>query len=297
MPFDPALFAVPSTLNIATALARQPALSTLGEGLGCGGVVTGTQAEVLAQWLTHHPQPVVVDRSLYTQLDGAAQALLKRSGLTVLDTRDLAAVRQALEGAGSLLAPTVQEPWQTFPDRAGLAQVCEQAGAALLLDSTATPLLQWPARASFLQRHSRLLLGDVAADEAVLLSQIGETQTLPASSLATLPSRLRMHSGHAQAAADILAGHPQVRAVYFAGLSTHPQFEWAAQIFPEGFGGLLALEPRQPERFAQRLAWSGAAQWGGPQSCCWAATGQVWQLWLGLEDIDDLLGELEAALE
>lgn len=213
----------------------------------------------------------------------------------MLETRDLSAVAAVLPTVGALISTTVQEPWQTLPNVAALSEMCRDAGVTLLLDSTQTPLLPIAPPTHILHRHSRLLLGDERAAQAALLGpQAFSAAEQPR--IATLPARWRIHSDHAQAAADVLSGHPQVRAVYFAGLSTHPQPEQAARLTAAsaegGLGGLLTLEARRSEL---RLRWD--AEWGGPRSALMALGERRWQLWLGLEEIADLLDELETALQ
>jgi O-acetylhomoserine (thiol)-lyase len=57
----------------------------------------------------------------------------------------------------------------------------------------------------------------------------------------TLALRMERTCANAQALAEMLATHPQVRAVYYPGLPSHPQHALARSLFC-GFGGLFAFE-------------------------------------------------------
>jgi len=57
----------------------------------------------------------------------------------------------------------------------------------------------------------------------------------------TLALRMERTCANAQALADTLAAHPNVRAVYYPGLAVHPQHALAKNLFG-AFGGLLSFE-------------------------------------------------------
>jgi O-acetylhomoserine (thiol)-lyase len=57
----------------------------------------------------------------------------------------------------------------------------------------------------------------------------------------TLSLRMERTCANAQAIADFLAAHPNVSAVHYPGLGTHPQHALAKELFG-AFGGLLAFE-------------------------------------------------------
>ncbi|MBP1716735.1 MAG: Cystathionine gamma-synthase [Deltaproteobacteria bacterium] len=59
----------------------------------------------------------------------------------------------------------------------------------------------------------------------------------------TLPLRLRQHCANAVEVAKWLQGHPQISKVNYPGLADHPQHELAMKLFPEGlFGGMISFE-------------------------------------------------------
>ena len=75
---------------------------------------------------------------------------------------------------------------------------------------------------------------------------------LLARGIKTLALRVRAQNENATALADFLAGHPQVAAVHYPGLASHPDHAHAAALL-SGFGGVLSLRLRGGEAAAQAL--------------------------------------------
>src|SRR5262249_35693100 len=75
---------------------------------------------------------------------------------------------------------------------------------------------------------------------------------LLARGIKTLALRVRAHNENAMALASFLAGHPEVAAVHYPGLSSHPDHAHAAKLL-SGFGGMLSLRLRGGEPAAQAL--------------------------------------------
>src|SRR5262249_8763418 len=73
--------------------------------------------------------------------------------------------------------------------------------------------------------------GTLAAEQAHHISVGAETLAL----------RMERTCANAQALAEFLAGQPQVRAVFYPGLASHPQHELAHSLFGAA-GGLLSFE-------------------------------------------------------
>ncbi|GBC86362.1 L-methionine gamma-lyase [bacterium HR12] len=138
--------------------------------------------------------------------------------------------------------------------------------------------------------------------------------------LATLELRMRRHSESAQRVAERLAAHPKVERVHYPGLPSHPHHAVAERLLPKGFGGVVAFEVRGGVEAGMRfcdaleLVWI-AASLGGTHSlvghaastthrqldpearrAAGIADGLV-RLSIGLEDVEDLLADVERALE
>ena len=78
------------------------------------------------------------------------------------------------------------------------------------------------------------------------------TGFLLARGIKTLALRVRANNDNAMALAGFLAGHPQVAAVNYAGLASHPDHAHAAELL-SGFGGMLSLRLRGGETAAEAL--------------------------------------------
>ena len=134
----------------------------------------------------------------------------------------------------------------------------------------------------------------------------------------TLALRMQAHNSNGLAIADYLVRHPRVRKVYYPGLPDHPQHELAARQM-HGFGGMLAFEMGSLD--AARSVLNGvqlmslAESLGGvetlishPATMTHASvpperraaigiTDGLVRISAGIEDIDDLLEDLEQALQ
>ncbi len=134
----------------------------------------------------------------------------------------------------------------------------------------------------------------------------------------TLPLRLAQHQASALAVARFLAGDPRVAYVYHPGLPTHPQHEVATRQFGgRGYGAMLAFavrgDPDAQNRFVSHLrVITSAVSLGhdeslivhvgtdGPRVAYYPEEFRRWghlRLSVGLEDPDDLVADLAAALD
>jgi cystathionine beta-lyase/cystathionine gamma-synthase len=75
---------------------------------------------------------------------------------------------------------------------------------------------------------------------------------LLARGIKTLALRVRAQNENAMALADFLAGHPEVAAVSYPGLPSHPDHAHAAKLL-SGFGGMLSLRLRGGAAAAEAL--------------------------------------------
>lgn len=137
-------------------------------------------------------------------------------------------------------------------------------------------------------------------------------------SLKTLPLRIKQHCEHAQSIAEYLSTHPKISHVYYPGLNQHPQHQIAAKQM-NGFGGMISFDIKgdmdDARRFLQRCKiMSLAESLGGvesliehPATMTHASLPEdvraklgigdtLIRLSVGLEDIDDLIQEIEYAL-
>lgn len=133
----------------------------------------------------------------------------------------------------------------------------------------------------------------------------------------TLAVRMERHERNGRAVAEFLAGHPKVQRVLYPGLPDHPGYEIQKRQ-ASGFGAMISVELGSHEAAKALLdrvrLFSLAESLGGveslishPASMTHASipadrrtklglTDGMVRLSVGIEDLDDLLGDLEQAL-
>jgi cystathionine beta-lyase/cystathionine gamma-synthase len=137
--------------------------------------------------------------------------------------------------------------------------------------------------------------------------------------LKTLALRMERHCGSGMKIARWLEAHPKVRRVLYPGLPSHPQHALAQRQMRGGFGGMIAVELagglEEAKRFLERCRLFALAEsLGGVESLIEhpalmthgsvpkevrAALGigdSLVRLSVGIEDADDLIADLAAAL-
>jgi cystathionine beta-lyase/cystathionine gamma-synthase len=134
----------------------------------------------------------------------------------------------------------------------------------------------------------------------------------------TLPFRLRQHLQSARRIAEFLEAEPRVAYIAYPGLPSHPQHDIATRQFGDrGYGAMLAFavkgDPAAQNRFVANLRVITSAVslghdeslivhvgTGGPRVASYPDAFQRWghlRLSVGLEDPDDLIADLSAALD
>jgi cystathionine beta-lyase/cystathionine gamma-synthase len=136
--------------------------------------------------------------------------------------------------------------------------------------------------------------------------------------LKTLPLRMRQHDASGRRIAEWLRQRRDVERVYYPGLPEHPQHDLACRQMG-GFGGMISIElgnPARAKRFVESTrVFALAESLGGveslighPASMTHAAvplamrqkmglTDSLVRLSCGIEDTDDLIGDLDQAFQ
>ncbi len=183
----------------------------------------------------------------------------------------------------------------------------------------------------YLNGHSDVIGGGLVLNDPELAKRIGFLQNamgavpspfdcfLVLRGIKTLPVRMEEHNRNALVIAKWLQQHPKVTEVLHPGLETHPEHELARKQM-SGYGGMFSFRVRGGEdeafRFLGGLTLFTIAQsLGGVQSLIahpvtmtqkWfpadvrttmGITDELIRVSVGLEDVDDLLADLDAALE
>jgi cystathionine gamma-synthase len=127
---------------------------------------------------------------------------------------------------------------------------------------------------------------------------------------------MQRHTENAQAIAERLVGHPRLTSVYYPGLPDHPGHELAARQM-SGFGGMISVAVAGGSAAARTFAESTtvfqlAESLGGVESLIGYPSemthasvrgtdlevpDDVVRLSVGIEDVDDLIGDVFGALD
>jgi cystathionine gamma-lyase len=195
--------------------------------------------------------------------------VFRRHGLefSYVDMSDRAAVEGAFRPTTRLVwAESPTNPMLKIVDLAHLAEVSRARGAVTVVDNTfATPYFQRPlelgidlvahSTTKYLNGHSDVVGGAVLTRDAALFDRLRFLQNavggvpspldsfLVLRGLKTLHVRMDRHAENAAKVARFLERHPQVQAVCWPGLESHPQHALAARQM-KGFGGMLTFVVR-----------------------------------------------------
>ena len=213
-------------------------------------------------------------------------------------------------------------------DIPALADLAHRHGALLVADNTwgsgvqCRPLMLGAdvsvmAATKYLSGHSDVMMGTATTTQDVwhTLSTMADAQGVAVSpddaylvlrGTRTLGARLQMHERHALEVAHWLGSLPDVARVFCPALPAHPGHAlWQRDCV--GTNGLISFEfanatTAQADRFVDALELFGiGASWGGFESLATvsnvASAGPIVRLHIGLEDPQDLIEDMAAALE
>ena len=134
----------------------------------------------------------------------------------------------------------------------------------------------------------------------------------------TLALRMRQHDANGRRVAQWLAGRREIAKLYYPGLPSHPQHDLACRQMT-GYGGMISIDlgsPPRAQRFAESVrVFALAESLGGVESLighpasmthasvppalreAMGLTDSLVRLSCGCEDAEDLIADLEQALE
>ncbi len=264
----------------------------------------------------------------------AARGILR---LTTFDAADPSALPRVLAGGDVALVWTetpINPNWDVV-DIAASAKAAHAVGAKLVVDCTAASPCTTQALAlgadmvfhsatKYLNGHSDITGGVLStARTGAEWDELRKIRTLMGSVMAgfeawllirgmrTLFVRFERASANALRIARHFEAHPKITAVLYPGLPSHPGHAIAARQMLHGFGGMLSLlahsgaDARHIARSTQLFL--PATSLGGVESLIEhrkAVEGPhsivpdtLLRLSVGIEDADDLIADLEQALE
>ncbi|MGH8915459.1 MAG: trans-sulfuration enzyme family protein [Acidimicrobiia bacterium] len=306
--------------GMAATVAVFLGLLQAGDHVVIADVVYGGTYRFAAQFLTKFG--VDVSFTDAADLDAMKVAMRPETRLVFTETpanptlkvTDLAAVSQLAGDAGALhvtdntfLTPYFQRPFEL--------------GADIVIHSTT----------KFLDGHNATLGGAVVVNREELQERVAFARLsaglvmspmvafLTLQGVKTLSERMDRQSANALAIAEWLQGHPRIEYVTYPGLADHPQHELSRRQ-STGFGAMVCFEVSGGVETGKKLMdavelWSLAENLGAveslithPVTMTHAAmppeerlaagiTDGLVRLSVGLEDPEDLIADLEAALD
>ncbi|MBD8874991.1 trans-sulfuration enzyme family protein [Roseibium polysiphoniae] len=227
-------------------------------------------------------------------------------------------------------------PFLAVVDIAAVAKLAELTGSTVCVDATAaTPLIMKPlskgadlvvhSATKALNGHSDVLGGVVStasadteawqficAERHDAGAVMGSFETwLLLRGLRTLSLRVERMNANAQALAKHFAAHPKIAEVLYPGLETHKAHELASNQMSGGYGSLMSLIMKGSREDALKVTaalnlFQRATSLGGVESLVEhretiegpdsGIPDTLLRLSIGIEHIDDLIGDLEQAL-
>ena len=328
-----------------TRTALQAALASLESAAHCLAFASGMGAATTAMLLFKQGDHVACSRDVYGGTFRLFRRVLEDFGLTFsfVETSSAEAIDRAVTRRTRLIwieSPT--NPLLRITDIRAAAEIAHRHEALCLVDNTfASPFFQRPlalgadlvlhSTTKYLAGHADVVGGAICLNDRSLYERLkflqnaaGATPSpfdcfLTLRGLKTLALRMREHEKNAVRVAGFLKDHPQVRRVYYPGLSSHPGHDIAATQM-DGFSGIVSFEVKGGLAEARRVLgrvkiFKIAESLGGVESLvelpaimthasipkeerkkAGLDNGLI-RLSVGIEDIDDLIFDLESALK
>jgi cystathionine gamma-synthase len=251
-----------------------------------------------------------------------------------IDMSNLEEVKKALRPQTKLAwAETPSNPLLRIVDLAAVAEIVHGNGVLCICDNTWAPVLQRPfdlgadlilhSTTKYFGGHCDVAGGIVVAKkESEVFQRVRGIQysggAVPSPfdcwlilrGMRTLPWRMRAHSENGIKVAEFLAQHRKVASVHYPGLGSHPGYEIARRQMSM-FGGMLSFQVNGGGDAAMSVAaktkiFTRATSLGGVESLVehrasiegpgTTSPENLLRLSIGLENADDLIGDLDQAL-
>ena len=289
---------------------------------------------------------VVAGNNLYGGTYRLFDRVFKRFGLefSFVSAQDPDQVERAFGPRTRMLfVETPTNPMMQLTDLAAVSERARRRNVCVVVDNTfMTPYLQRPLElgaqvvlhsvTKYLNGHSDMIGGALVTSDERLAEQLRFLQNaagavpgpmdcwLALRGTKTLAVRMQRHEENARTLARFLAAQPQVKAVLYPGLESHPQHELARRQ-ASGFGGMISFIPGDGSLEAGRRAFdrfrlfSRAESLGGVESLvCHPASmthasvpredrlsigfaDGLLRLSVGIEDVEDLRADVAQALQ
>ncbi len=225
--------------------------------------------------------------------------------------------------------------WDVIDIKAA-ADAAHAVGALLAVDCTVSPAvtldtlalgadIAFQSATKYLNGHSDITGGVLSiAKEGALLDELTQVRKMQGTTMAafeawllirgmrTLYLRFERASTNALAIANHFENHPKIDAVLYPGLPSHPGHEIAKRQMKHGFGGMMSLLLTGGEEAARNTAtrthlFFPATSLGGVESLIEhrktvegpesLVAPNLLRLSVGVEDVNDLINDIEQALD
>jgi methionine-gamma-lyase len=315
---------------------------------GCGGVATSSgMGAVCTTYLAllESGAHMVSTASVYGPSRGLMEKDFSRFGVqsTYVDTSDVTQVEKAIRPNTKVVyVETPSNPTMQVTDIAKVAAIAHAHGCLVVVDNTfASPYLQRPLElgadvvlhsvTKFIAGHSDVVGGIIVAKDRDIYKRLRKAMVnsgcnmdphqafLVLRGLKTLGVRVERAQQSAMLIARWLEQQPEVKAVRYIGLGSHPQHELASRQM-NGFGSMISFE-LEGGMEAGRLLMDGvqvaalAVSLGGvesliehPASMTHASISPedrrlagysdgLVRYSVGIEDVEDLIADLRQGLD
>ena len=330
-----------------TRFAYERCVAALEQGTRGFAFASGMAATSSILELVDSGDHVIAMDDLYGGTFRLFDKVRKRSAgveFSFVDLSDIEQLKEAIKPNTKMIwIETPTNPMLKLVDLQAVAAIAKEFGLITVADNTfASPFNQKPitlgidivmhSATKYINGHSDMVggmavVGDnpkLAEDLAFLQNSCGAIAGPFASYLAlrglkTLALRMKAHNENGMRIAQWLTAHPQIDAVYYPGLDSHPQAELAARQM-QGFGGMISILVKggfkKASLFMQRLQiFTLAESLGGveslinhPASMTHASVPKdtrkrlgigdnLVRLSVGIEDAEDLLEDIRQSLE
>lgn len=244
------------------------------------GTATGMAAVTTALMsLVKAGDHVVASRALFGGCRYVVEDFLPRWGVasTLVDGRDPKNFESAMrDNTKAVFVESPTNPTIELVDLDAVGKIAKAHGAKFVVDNVfATPIYQSPLKlgadlvvysaTKHIDGQGRCLGGVIVGDKELIEGDVHTIirQTGPSISpfnawvmlkgLETLGLRVEKMAQSAAAIAEMLANHPKVERVFYAGHSSHPQYE-LAQKQMSGGSNMLAFEVKSKQADAFKVA-------------------------------------------
>jgi len=292
---------------------------TTGESLITSLDIYGGTVELINRIISRYGIEIInVDPANLAQIESAIKPNTKVMFFEtitnpVLKVLDIDAIAEITKERGILLVID-----NTFASAVNFRPI--EHGADIVLESST----------KYIGGHSDTVGGVVASSDKLMREMWKTTVSIGATAdpfaafltergMKTLPLRIEKHNKNALAVAKFLDSHPAVEKVIYPGLPSHPHHELAVRIL-DGFGGMISFIVKDGDeggqRFLAKLRYPvEATSLGGVESLIempfntshaplteaerikvGIVPGFV-RISVGIEDVEDLIGDLKQALD